>query len=305
MDRWDREEVLNSLKFLKSIGITVDDIRKQPTILLSKEFVLRNRHKVFLECGCSYVNAFILNKYLILTNHTEDTLKMMGIIENEINLQQRLADILNVTLHHPCKIDVPLKRIREHILRMFYEQNKLMTAEEFDEAIEHYPNVGHIPYRSIKEMTELLVDQIQMPKETFKDNLFVFHSDPDNVRKLLTMKPIGGVEMKDILRTMPTLMLTSYKNVNKTMSLIKKFGITEKSITKCFRVLKVDSQIVEEQLEDLSSRKELQAMTFHPDYLKLTLNTLRTQARLDYLNQIDKKCVSVHVLTTSPKIFLK
>lgn len=302
MLKMDQDDVLESFKYLTNIGITIDDIRKQPNILCSKEPVLRNRHEILAECGCSTVSVFLLSKYTTISSEPEMALRRMGIIDNDINLQQRLADYLNVKLH-PCDVDVSLTEVRMHFLRLFYSQNSYMTANEFDDVIKRHPYAKYKSYRWIKEIIKILIEQFHTPKEKIKDNFHVLHADPDNLRKLLSIEPIGGVSMVEILQRTPCLKLASYESVQSTLAQLKKFGISEESITKCFQVLAMDSKIVQMRLAELKSRKKLQIMDFHPSVLKLIMQNFKAHSRLDYLNELEKKCFSINSLTGAPVQF--
>lgn len=294
----DEEEILKSFNYLRNSGSTVEDLRKQPALLCRKEIVFRNQHDVLMECGSSNVSFFILKKYAILISQTESKLKTIGIIRNEINVQQRLADILNVKLH-PCSDDVSLKTIRMHILRLFFSQNNVLSAKEFDDAFKKdlNSNIIHTPFRTKREMIELLIDRLHLPREKLLIHFDAIHADPDNVKKIISMESIGGDGIKDILRRAPYLMLVSYESIRKTLDQIQKLGIREESVTKCLRVLTLDSQIVHDRLVDLLSRKEFRIMKFHPRLLQLVVQKFTAQARMNYLNQLGRKCYNVHNLT--------
>lgn len=260
----DDKKISKSFKYLTNIGITVNDIRNQPKILCTEDVVLRNRYEVFMECGCSYVNSFTLKEYSMLANQSESYFKVMGIIDKKLNLQQKLADMLDVTLR-PCNENGTLTKIRMHILQLFYTQNNFMSAEEFHDLITRYPKIRHHPYRSTKETTEFLVDELELPKEKLKSNFY--------------------------------LLMYDSKSMGKTLSQLTKLGITKQAIAKYPTVLTVDAETVPDRVEDLYSRKEFKAMEFHPLILKLMLNRSKAHDRLDYLNQLDKKCFSIGILT--------
>lgn len=302
--KMDQTDVFQSFKYLTNIGITIDDIRKQPNILCSKEPVLRNRHEILLECGCPTVSVFLLNKYNTISSQPEMALKRMGIIDNDINLQQRLADYLNLNVKlDPCNEDVSLTDVRMHFLRLFYSQNSYMTANEFDDVIKGHPYAKYKSYRWIKDIMKILIEQLHIPKEKIKHKFHVLQADPDNLQKLLSIKPIGGVTMVQILQRTPCLKLASYEDVQSTLTELKKFGISEESITKCSQVLAMDLKIVQSRLAELKSRKKLQIMDFHPSILKLIMQNFKAHSRLDYLNELEKKCFSISSLTGAPVQF--
>lgn len=301
----DRKDVFDSFKYLTNIGITVNDIRKHPNILCSKGPVLRNRHEIFTECGSStgYL-CYYLEKYSMISNQPEMWLNKTGLIGSEINLQQRLADYLDVQLH-PCEDGASLTAIRMHFLRLFCLQNNLMTATDFDEAFRKHPSARHKSYRWIKQIVKIMIDQLRIPTDQLKDNFHVLQADPDNLQKLLTLQPIGGVPMSQILLETPTLLSTSYNEVVRTLAQLKTFGIGDESIKKCFRILAIDWTIVRSRFKEMRSRKELDAMDFHPFFLKLIVDNAKAQSRLDHLHEQDKKCFSIGNLTGNRDQFVR
>jgi len=228
----------------------------------------------------------------------------MGILRNEINVQQRLADILNVELY-PCKEDFSLTMIRLHVLQLFYSQNGLMTSEKFYDAMKRYPQVKHIPYRTIKETTKLFVDESWIPKDRFVDFFRVLKPDPDNVREVLSLKPIGGMDIKDIIRTTPYLLSTPYKSIQNILTLLKNFGFPEETIKKCFSVLTLNPRTVRDRLNGINSRKEFMTMKYHPNILKLICYQIKANTRLSQFHLVDKKCISLSVLTGREANFLR
>lgn len=304
LKKMELSDIIDSVEYLDSIKVPLTDIRMQPTILGIKKANLCNRHEILMECGGSAANSFFLYRYSQLSYESEISLKKMGIIDNDINLQQQLADRLNVELR-PCKESESLTAVRMHILRLFYEQNYYMTAKEFDDEIVKHPQVKHNSYRLVQEILKILTDQYHIPNDKIKNYSTALLADPRNLEKFLQIESIGGVNIADIFHRLPTLMLASYERVRSTIDKLKSLGISEESIANCFRILTMDSKIVHSRLSAMKSRKELEAIAFHPNVLNLILHKFRADSRLDHLNELDKKCFSLSVLYCEQKHFIK
>lgn len=300
----DEKDIRDSLEYLTSIKISFADIQKQPTILGINKAALCNRHEILMECGCSSANSFFLNRYSRLSYEPEISLKKIGMIDNDINLQQQLADHLNIALS-PCKKSESLTTVRMHILRLFFMQNNFMTAKEFNNAIVQYQQVPHKSYRLVREIMEILIEQYHIPNDKIKDYFIALLADPRNLQKFLQIEPIGGLNIVEIFHRVPTLMLKSYEGVRSTIDVLKRFGIGEDAIANCFLILTMNSKILRSRLSAMKSRKEFEVMDFHPNVLNLIVHKFKVDSRLDHLNELEKKCFSLSVLTGNLENFEK
>ncbi len=151
----------------------------------------------------------------------------------------------------------------------------------------------------------ILTDDFNIPAHEIKDNFSMFQADPDNLKQLLAMKSIGGVNMTKILRQTPTLMLTPSETVKYTLAQLKKLDFGEDSIMKCSSALALDWKTMRRRLSEFKSSKELLAMNFHPSVLRLVVKTFQGQSRVNHLNELDRKCYNMSTLTGALNHFEK
>lgn len=297
----DHLDIQNTMEYLTKIGITVDEIRRRPRILCFKKSYLENCYEILKECEFSYVNAYCFHKYYQLMQNSEMSLKLLGHIGSDIDLQQRLADLMNVQLR-PCNQDASLSNVRMHISRIFCVDNNIMTNEEF-QAMNPSFLFRHRPLQTIKRVTNILIDKFHVPPNEIIKYIHFLNADPNNLEKVLTMEPIGGVEMHEILLQTPNLIYSEYEHIRSILADLKTLEISDDQITKCFRVLAMDPNKFRTSFSEMNLEKAFAALKLHPDVLKLILHQFRAQNRLSRLYEVDKKCFSINILTGKNKEF--
>lgn len=283
-------------------GISVAEIRKMPRILNVNSTTIRNRHDILTECGCSSVNIFYLTKFLRLSKNTETKLKEMKVIGSTENLQQRFANCLSVKML-PCNESDSLQAVRMHYLRLFFEQNGIMTASEFASKITKCHVARFRSFQWIKVVVRMLIDEFHIPESEIKEMLILLQADPENLRKFLAIQPIAGVDILTIIRQTPTLRSQRCESVQNTLAQLEESGIGDEAIRRCFRVLALESETVRSRMSELEARKEIGSMKFHPNTMQLVVNKEKVVSRLDHLNELNIKCFSINKLVGVEKYF--
>ncbi|XP_037048122.1 transcription termination factor 5, mitochondrial [Bradysia coprophila] len=303
----DDGAVSDSIRYLKEIGTPIENIREQPEILCSDRITLKNRHEVLSECGCSNVNIGSLQHYNQIVRQTEASLKSLGIIDNNINLQERLASRLKVQLR-PCKEDANLTAVRLHFLQLFFVDNGLMTPKEFNKAF-RTDHVRQKSYQSTENILKILTEQLDIPKDKIRDYKQALGADPDTLQKLLTIQLIRGVNTKDFLKQNPSAMVLLPDSVQRTLKELEKVELSDESTTKYTNVLsklmKLDPKDVHRRLKEMETQPHIQAMSFHPKFLKLILHYFKAEYRMKHMETVEKKCFNIDALTRQHSEFRK
>ena len=99
--------------------------------------------------------------------------------------------------------------------------------------------------------------------------------------------------------------MSNYESIQKILQYIKAFDIPEIAIGRCLEVLTLGPDTVLKRLTDLRKVNEFNVLCTHPRILRLVHYQTKAQTRLDYLNQLKVKCVSLHVLSSSSDTFEK
>lgn len=296
--------VRNSLKFLTSIGATLEDIREDPTILRLRDVSQRMRYETLLECGLSEVTIFYLRRYEMIMGRNELNLKLNGMISDDIDVQKRLSDILKVELVR-CNESASLKTIRMHMLQLFFAEYFNTTTKEFQTAMTRNYAILHKSFRNTQELTDLILNVIKIPKEDVKKTFHILTADSDNVRNIIKMKYIGGMKTEKLLRMNLMVMKASYVSIEKTIGYVKQFGIAESAVPLFPQVLTLEHQTVYQRLSELVEIPEFQKLLDHPHVLRLIYYQPKALARLDYLKLLNMKYFSLRVMTGSFESFLK
>lgn len=247
------------------------------------------------------MKIYHLHNYYTILRKSEADLKTLGIIDNDINLQERLAHRLHMKLHR-CRSDADLKTIRLHFLRLFLVRNGFMTATEFDSA-PYMVQIRRNSYQSTEKLLKILTQQLGIPKCRILEYKQALRADPDNLEQLLKIKMTGvdsGTSMKDFLKKYPAVMVLSANAVQQTLTNLKEFGICDEVITQrknlLVQLLKLDARVLHHRLGEIGKNCHLSTMKFHPLFLQLILNYHTAEHRIRELEAMDKKCFTFQTI---------
>ncbi|KAJ6646850.1 Transcription termination factor 5, mitochondrial [Pseudolycoriella hygida] len=223
----------------------------------------------------------------------------MGVIDDHIDVQSRLADYLNVKLRR-CDDNKPLKDVRLHILKLFVSENKLMTGVQFRKLIvEKSWNSLNLSYRWITEVLKLSKKHFEPDRKFLRDLLAI---DPFNLSKLLTINSIGGKDIKNILRENPNLMKVPYEQFVDTLVELRRMGYSDDSIINFPKILLLNSTKIKSRIAFLRNIKLFSAVKRDPKILELLyLNPCEVRSRLNDISEFNKKCLSVYAFTMGRK----
>lgn len=288
--------VSDSIRYLNEIGITTESIRDQPVILRNRRIILKNRHEILRECGFSTVSISHLHYYNIVVRKSETELKYLGIIDNSINVQERLANRLNVPLDR-CKEDADLKTIRLHYLRLFFAENGYLTAKEFDD-VRHMVHIKRNSYESTEKLIKILTDKFDIPKNEIGYYKHGLRTDPDNLDELLKIKIAdGSVNTRDFLKQHPAVMVLPADAVRETLNALVEFGVNGESMIRhpfvLVQLLRLDPTVVQQRLKYIEASQHFRTMKYHPMILKLIYKYHKAEQRIKQLEANDRKCFNI------------
>ncbi|XP_055903287.1 transcription termination factor 5, mitochondrial [Eupeodes corollae] len=304
-----REQLISSAETLKSLNFTVNDILDKPMILYQNTLTLQNRYNVLNECGCEAISLKLLFKFVTIMNRNISTLKSQLFLPFDVDIQERLRTrFTDIDVHIETKYseEITLKLLREKILNQYLKQRLDMTEKDLEKLWRVYTRVRHRSFSSVQQMIQILLDDLNFPKERIAKNAFVLYGDPENVRKMIRMiQTIDDQDFRTILFKTPKILMSSAEGLVKTINHIKSFGIHENAIVKCLEILTLSPDTVLDRLKDLHDIEEFQVLRTNPRILRLVHYQNKARMRLDYLNQLKVRCASLHVLSCSSDAFVK
>lgn len=239
-------------------------------------------------------------------NRDEKILKRLGYIEDETNVALHLAEYLKIEINaDDFKTLEPLKIVRNKVLHQFLRAYFGMSDIECDKVWNVYKTLRHKSYKSITECIDILKSDLNFSNDRFKANLYLLYGDPTNIKRLLEIKSLCGMDIKEVLTKRPKLIMSNYTSLLKIQDHLRAFNIPDSSAELCLEVFTLGPDTILERLMDLRRVKEFDVLAGHPRILRLVLYQLKARARLEYLKQLKLKCASLHVLSSHSDVFEK
>uniref|UniRef100_A0A1B0A628 Uncharacterized protein n=1 Tax=Glossina pallidipes TaxID=7398 RepID=A0A1B0A628_GLOPL len=304
------KEVINTVEVLKKLNFNMDDIISKPTILGTGKHSLKNRYYVLKECGFN-ISISLLSRYLVAMNKDVGTLKSFNHIPYDLDVIEKLRQTFtDVDIQLPkdslCNENIELKVLRQYFMSYYLQQRLHWNQNDTTKLWNAYGRIRHKSFYSVQKMIKLLSEELQFSSERISKNAFTLCADFQNVERILRDIPsIDGEDIRDILHKCPKIMMSPCDALITTLKYIKDYGIKEDAVLRCLEVLTLGPDTVLERLKDLNEVEEFQVLNCNPRVLRLVHYQNKARLRLEYLNQLKVRCVSLHILSCSSDTFAR
>ncbi|XP_072936004.1 transcription termination factor 5, mitochondrial-like [Epargyreus clarus] len=301
------DEIKNLVKTVNELGFPSDVVVNEPSICSILPVTLKFRYRVLEECGVLNLSVKHLVSYMsLIKEKTIGELKTLGVISPLVNIENKLANCMTqwptslTTLVYGDVDKLTLYSLRLKIIQRYLELILDITEIEFSRGLKIYPTLKHRPLAVINETLSILQTKISMPTEKIKSNFYLIHADPDNMKHILfKLRSIGGIDIKEVIRRYPKLAVKSYTSLLEIRNVLEEFGISNEAQTRCFQIYTLSPQTVKERLEKARSIPEFKTFLNHPRFLKMIHYNNTAMKRLRHLYDMNKKCLSLNVLSGS------
>lgn len=305
----DANDIRASAHFLKENNFEMIDIFDRPKILLQNPLTMANRIKVLNECCFKEVRVLMLHRFISLMNRTAHTLKAFNYIDYNMDVREHLMNQLDVPITLPDDVNenIVLSLMRTAIIDKYLKARLDATDEDLEKTWKIYSfRLKHRNLESIVRVIDVLLNQLDFPKERILRNGFLLFSCPDNLIKIFTDMPIiAGVPTKELLLRKPKIAVQNAESIKTIINHVKAFGLPEETIAKSFEILSLGAETVRERLVELKNVKEFHALLSNPRILRLIHFQTKALTRLEYLKQLKLKCASLHILASASDTFEK
>uniref|UniRef100_A0A1B0BFD1 Uncharacterized protein n=1 Tax=Glossina palpalis gambiensis TaxID=67801 RepID=A0A1B0BFD1_9MUSC len=305
------KEVINTVEVLKKLNFNVNDIILKPTILCTGTHSLKNRYYVLKECGFNNISISLLSRYLVAMNKDVGTLKSFNHIPYDLDVIEKLRQTFtDIDIQLPddmvCNENIELKALRQHFMSYYLQQRLNWNQKDTTKLWSAYGRIRHKSFYSVQKMIKLLSEELQFSSERISKNAFTLCADFQNVERILRDIPsIDGEDIREILHKFPKIMMSPCNALITTLKHIKDYGIKEDAVLRCLEVLTLGPDTVLERLKDLNEVEEFQVLNCNPRVLRLVHYQNKARLRLEYLNQLKVRCVSLHILSCSSDTFAR
>ncbi|CAD6991676.1 transcription termination factor 5, mitochondrial [Ceratitis capitata] len=306
-----RQDAVNTANSLMKLNFDAEDIISKPLVLYQNALTVKNRYEVLDECGFKPVTLLIISKYVTVINKSVSMLKSFRYIPFDTNVLENLCNCLtDIDLSakdfQTINDEMLLKYLRECLLNVYLRQTLDMNDDDIKKLWKVYGRVRHRSFKSVQSVLQMLLRELQFPKERIIKNAFLLHGDAENMRRIIAEIPtIDGQDMRDIVYRRPKILMSSCDGLLKTLEYVKAYGINESAVTRCLEVLTLGSDTVLERLKDMNSIDEFKVLATNPRILRLVHYQNKARVRLEYLNQLKVRCASLHILSGGSEKFAK
>lgn len=298
------QELINTLH---DLGYPKEILIDEPLLFSYLPVTLKYRYKILNECGITNITPAHLASYLTLVKQKAiGELKKSGEIQNMLNVENRLASYMTqwptslTTLIYDDVNNYSLQMLRLKIIQRYLELVLDLTNEEFDRGIHTYPTIKHRPLGVINETLTMLQSQIMLPSHKIKSNLYLVHTDPDNLKQIIyNFRSIGGIDIKEVIRLHPKIAIKSFSTLTAIREILQEYGISNEAQKKCFEIYTLGPSTIRERLENAKTIPEFNTFFHHPRFLKMIYFNKTAMKRLMKLYNSNKKCLSLNVLSGS------
>ncbi|XP_058116402.1 transcription termination factor 5, mitochondrial [Anopheles ziemanni] len=303
----DKTELDKKLTYLKYVYISPEEIFEHPNILCNHLVTLENRTTILRECGLvESLNLTALVNYIRLIRKNIDLLKRHRLIPQDLNMYEQFQRQFECTVEPKVRWDEQtlLQDLRIAFFNAFLAKRLDMTETELAKLWKSYSKIKHKSFGHTQRVVDILQYEYKFSREKLIANLYLLHSDPENLLRLPAEVPaIGGLTMREVAMKHPKVLMVNYESVVKVMAILKELNIPEGELLKCMTVLTLSPLTVADRLERLKNVKEFEVLTKHPRVLKLIQYQTKATIRLEYLQQLKVRCASLDVLSSHSQNF--
>lgn len=299
------QEIIEIVETVKELGYPKKVLVELPLLFSSLPITLKYRHQVLTECGFENITTKHLTSYLTLVKQkTVAELKKSKVIPAVLNIENRLASYMTqwptslTTLIVGDAEEKTLYQLRLKIIQRYLELVLDLTEEEFYRGVQTYATIKHRPLAVINESLTLLQSSLRIPKEKIKNNLYLIHTDPENLKHIIfEFRAIAGIDIKEIVKLHPKIAMKNFKTLFEMRRVLQNYNISDEAQAKCFPIYTLSPETVSERLEKAKEIPEFEVLFNHPRFLKMIYYNKTAIKRLQSLYSNNKKCLSLNVLS--------
>lgn len=310
VNKLNGRELQDLVETVIDLGYNKKVLLEEPQLFSVLPITLKNRYKVLEECGLQVSPTHIVLYLNIMKQRTIQDLKKQELLPLALNIENRLASYMTkwptslTTLIYGDANTNTLHQLRLKIIQRYLELVLDLTEEEFVRGIATYPTIKHRPLAVINETLKVLQRSIMMPDNKIKNNLYLIHADPENLKEVIyKFKSIGGIDIKEIMRLRPKIVMKRYQSLVEMRQVLEEFGISDEAQVRCFEIYTLSPDTVRERLTKARRIPEFQVLFNHPRFLKMIYYNNTAMNRLRTLHLNNKKCLSLNILSGSSNCY--
>lgn len=301
LEKYERENLHESVNTLKKLGFSDTDISSEPRILAFRSQTLISRHRILCDYCFhrSLITATLLRRFVHHFSLDIHELKRKRYINKYKNVLGHVNKKLNVHIDH-LQETMPLKRIHLEYLIHYLMSTLCMSYEDSKYHLKTYSNLRARSFRCISENVKLLTSKFGFDLEKIKKHVYVLHADRSNMLAMLKAFPKDGpLDIKQTAYTYPNILMASLRNIQEVIECLQRYGYGMSHISCVPMILVLKPATLEARLSHLHTESWFQPYAGLPRALMLAFSLPTVEKRRKILDGLNMKCVSINTLACS------
>nr|XP_022914318.1 transcription termination factor 5, mitochondrial isoform X1 [Onthophagus taurus] len=301
LTRVDKENIIENVNLLSSLGFTKEEIINNGVLLRRSCKQLQDQCLVLKEVGFKDVTPTVLVNFRKLLYKTVKTLKNMSFLSKDCNV---FANLLTHLDPKPSDFLIGYKyneqdmvaKIHAVIIKKYLEWRLEATPTEIETTFRKYRTLNYKSFQNISENIKFALSIGFPPKKLLGFN-YVLITNPNYPKTIIKEMPfMHDLDMKVAMRRYPKLATITPRNFKKIYEILKKEEFPDEFIKHHMNVFCLSPKTVLFRLNELKRTPELNILRGNPNILKLIVHYNRTRYRMSIMKDMDLKCFTVNPL---------
>lgn len=192
----------NSIRRLKRLNFSSNDIKTHPSVLQQTDFQLLNNFQRLQEVGYTNVTTYRLANIRKILSKSVHFNQCFEFLPRDINILENIYTIAKVSFkftENDIKYDneMRLKDVHMIALRSYMLNHIEYTSDDIDAILHHYPTLKCRSLQSIDESKKLLEDLYNVPITQLPK--FILIMQPEEIKELIAAETVSGIHVKNIM----------------------------------------------------------------------------------------------------------
>ncbi|GLG95497.1 Uncharacterized protein GBIM_02445 [Gryllus bimaculatus] len=296
----DEELDRKQLEILESFKISPEDCALNSGIWRVHPQTIEHHGLVLQESGFKKLTASLIVNYVKVVKKNIHLLKIHKYIDPELSVidsyMQHLRNppLENLDLKNPDENTNILINVYSTVLKSFLAWRLNTTRSEIEQIWKTYPRIKHKSLKYICWALDILEHDLGFTLEKIRRHGYLIHSYPPNILDTLKRVPqLCGKDIKTVFHTHPKIIMSSTRNILATAQHLKR----------CYEVFTLGSASMQRRLQLLHTVPKLRPFAENPRVLQIVHYQRKVSARLDQLQELQRQCASLHLLTSNQAYF--
>uniref|UniRef100_A0A0A9WVV1 ATP synthase subunit beta n=1 Tax=Lygus hesperus TaxID=30085 RepID=A0A0A9WVV1_LYGHE len=304
------DDLLERFRNLQKCYVVNYDSAESLPLLAKHPFTIRNRVELLWEAGFQpdKITASILQKYLTVVNRPIYELKKQMLIPQNVDVMTHILKFVDLEPQfYPEEMldrSATLLIIRKSILRAFLKRKFDLNYQDLKDGGQNITRLWNKSFTTINRNIRLIEDEVGMPVETLRRNVYLLALNPANTETILReVKMVGDMDIHTALNARPKIMCNTCGNLNKILKLLEKYGIPPNFNHGLLKLFTLSYETVKRRLEELDDVEYFSINKSHPRILNIVMAQPKAKRRLKILEDVNLFPGSLNTLVTPKRNF--